>query len=200
MNSLFKNHLNIYNLYIIMSSKNEIYLKLFCKLCNKMYTSPSSLCNHNKKFHNNIQDTINISNDKCNQSVDKSNQYIEKSYKCNNCNKIYKHAQSKYKHQLSCKFKNNIIQPIAENTELIKLKKENEVFKNTILNILQQAKIHPKTLQLINNNNSINNILDNNEILDNNLNINNEFINFTQNTITFNDKHIKFFFITNKFI
>ena len=25
-----------------------------CKICNKLYTSQSSLCNHNKKFHSNI--------------------------------------------------------------------------------------------------------------------------------------------------
>ncbi len=25
-----------------------------CKICNKLYTIQSSLCNHNKKFHSNI--------------------------------------------------------------------------------------------------------------------------------------------------
>ena len=41
-----------------MSLKNEDQLKLFCKLCNKMYASQSSLCNHNKKFYNNKKDNV----------------------------------------------------------------------------------------------------------------------------------------------
>jgi hypothetical protein len=44
-----------------MSLNNEDQLNFFCKFCNKMYASQSSLCNHNKKFHNNnIANVINL--------------------------------------------------------------------------------------------------------------------------------------------
>ena len=35
-----------------MSIKSELINNLSCKICNKEYSSRSSLCNHNKKFHN----------------------------------------------------------------------------------------------------------------------------------------------------
>ena len=153
-----------------MSSKNEIHLKLFCKLCNKMYASPSSLCNHNKKFHKNNQDNnVNNVNDNVNNNVNDKKINVndvndKKIIKCEYCNKIYSSRFSKSNHKKICKFKNNNI--IENNTD-----KKIERLENTISElkelILQHAKIHPKTLQkinkqLINNNNSINNNSNNN--------------------------------------
>jgi prophage antirepressor-like protein len=211
-----------------MSLKNENQLKLFCTICNKMYASQSSLCNHRKKFHNNKEgNDINIkcsnksinqfnnqsnnqsnnqfnnqsnnqsinqfNNQFNNQSNNQSNIIIEKTYKCNNCNKIYKHAQSKHKHQKTCKFKNNnIIENNTNNNELVELKNTISELKKLIL---QQTKITSK-IQLKNNNIIVDSLNNTNKIINSNDNStnsnNNEFINFTQNLITFNDKHIKF--------
>ena len=165
-----------------MSSKNEIHLKLFCKLCNKMYASPSSLCNHNKKFHKNNQDNkVNNVNDNVNDKKINVNDVNDKKIiKCEYCNKIYSSRFSKSNHKKICKLKN--IQQITiintDNTD-----KKIERLENTISElkelILQHAKIHPKTLQkinkqLINNNNNNNSINNSNS---NNI-INNTYVKF----------------------
>ena len=69
-----------------MSSKNEIHLKLFCKLCNKIYACPNSLCNHNKKFHKNPKDNIVI--DITNNITNFNNNVNDKKIiKCEYCKK-----------------------------------------------------------------------------------------------------------------
>lgn len=35
-----------------MNEKSESINIFSCNICNKTYSSKSSLCNHNKKFHN----------------------------------------------------------------------------------------------------------------------------------------------------
>jgi hypothetical protein len=165
-----------------MSSKNEIHLKLFCKLCNKMYASPSSLCNHNKKFHknnqdNNVTDFNNNVTDFNNNVTDFSNKVTEINIKnniaCKFCKKKFNHRSNKCNHEKICKFKNNInnIDNI-NNTD-----KKIERLENTISElknlILQQAKIHPKTLQKINKQ-LINNITNTN----NGTIINNTYVKF----------------------
>ena len=130
-----------------------------CNLCNKYYASQSSLCNHNNKFH---KDNII---------------YCEpKQYNCSYCNKIFKMRQYKWKHEQSCKIKNNT----QENNNLQEIKKQNKHLIKTInelklqvsMIIKEKGKIHHKTLQKINNqlnsnnNNQLNNI--NNENIINN--------------------------------
>jgi len=147
-------------------------MNIICKYCNKEYSSQSSRSNHIKKYHN---DEINQTkpNDKPKKNFDKSNISLDKSdeYKCNYCSKKYKHFQSRWKHEQKCK---NINIEKDTNNSKIKLlenknaKIEKEIFKykkemDTLKNMLQKAlKIHPKTLNKINNqlNNSgtINNI------------------------------------------
>jgi hypothetical protein len=85
---------------------------------------------------------------------------IKKNYKCKNCIKIYKHKSSRSKHEKNCK---EIIDYKKENE---KLKSEIEKIKETQKKILHSLKIHPKTLQKINNqlNNNINNGTINNTI------------------------------------
>ena len=76
-----------------------------CKVCNKQYKTYKSLWNHNKKYHS-IYTPISISLYKPNISQDKSNINQDKpypNYKCTFCNKVYKHFQSRWKHQQICK-------------------------------------------------------------------------------------------------
>ena len=123
-----------------------------CKKCNKFYVSYKTLWEHNKKFHKNEPTATYQSNNQSDQSNNQSNQSDQandKFYKCNFCNNIYKHAQSKFKHQQICKLKNN-----NSESEIIELKKENEEIKNSLKElkelIVKNSKIHPKKLQKIN--------------------------------------------------
>ena len=184
-----------------------------CNICNKMYVSYKSLWDHNKKFHKTESVSTNQSNQYIDQSDNKSeNQSInestmqlniitnltsnqinnDKNYKCNYCNNIYKHAQSKHKHQKICNKKNTnyLISGINdENKNKIDLlEKENLEIKNSLNELkellLKNNKIHPKTLQKINknlinnttNNNNINNTTNN--TINNNTIINKTFVNF----------------------
>ena len=129
---------------------------------------------------------------------------IKNNIACKFCKKKFNHRSNKCNHEKICKFKNNI-----NNIDNINnTNKKIERLENTISElkelILQHVKIHPKTLQKINTNidTNIDILSQNNEIISNNFNntiieinnSNNEFINFTQNIITFNGKLIKFFF------
>ena len=140
-----------------MNENNES-IKIFrCNICNRNYSSQSSLCNHNKKFHtNNTQHNThhNINNTHHNNNINESD------YMCKYCSKIYKHQQSKSRHEKDCKIKlkNNDIK-----NNFKKLEQENIEIKNILKELLEKnCKIHPKTLQkinkqLINNNGTINN-------------------------------------------
>ena len=156
-----------------------------CNICNKIYASYKSLWNHNNKFHiNDVKNKFKLSqesaeskhkvsqesaeskhkvsqesydNNLC-KNIDMSEQYI---FNCKLCNKIYKHKQSKYRHERLCKN----IELKDDNKIIAELKKENLEIKNTLNELLKQCKIHPKTLQKINkqlingnvNNGTINN-------------------------------------------
>ena len=145
-----------------------------CNICNKQYSGYQSLWIHNKKFHisNNSISQPNNSMSQPNNSISQPNNSISQpniNYSCKFCFKIYKHQQSKSRHEKICK-NNNIL--VDENNLLKnKLSKMEDQMKD-ILN--KYAKIHPKTLQKINNN-LINN---SNNNTNNNNTINNTFIKF----------------------
>lgn len=61
-------------------------------------------------------------------------------FKCRNCNKSYKHKQGRWRHEQNCNEKINIPKQIYN-----KLKKEIEN------DLLKKLKVHPKTIQKINN-------------------------------------------------
>ena len=92
-----------------------------CNLCNKNYSSSNSLWNHNKKYHN-----LLVSNSKQNVSIDipkvskESNNNVI--YKCKFCNFEYKHKQSKWRHEKTCKNKDKLI--TVEKSEFDNIKKE----------------------------------------------------------------------------
>ena len=129
-------------------------MTVICKYCNKEYSSQSSRSNHIKKFHNN--ESEHLSSLSSNTS---SNKIIRKSsseYKCRFCNNTYSYIQGRWKHEKICEKSENIIknksideQKIEKiEKEMLEYKKEVEVLKNQLQKAL---KIHPKTLQKINN-------------------------------------------------
>ena len=81
--------------------------KYICIHCDKIYKNYKSLWKHNYIYHKSEDKPI-LSNDKSDDKpYDKpmiSQNEIKKidSYKCKFCNNIYKHFQSRWKHEQKC--------------------------------------------------------------------------------------------------
>jgi len=138
-----------------------------CNICKKIYKNYKSLWKHNYIYHkkgsqkNCQKNQVNVKNSQNNFNT---NIIIEDDkIRCSICNKEYNSRQAKWYHEKKCK-----VNKVKEDEEKIekkliemesKYKKEIDDLKNYIQ---QQLKIHPKTLNKINNqlNNSgtINNI------------------------------------------
>ncbi len=154
-----------------------------CDHCNKLYSSYKSRWLHIKKYHTLIL-SHNISHDKPNNKPNNKpnisqtdiliNKENDDKYICKYCNKAYKHFQSRWKHEQKCKIENK--NPIKFN----ELKKQNEKLEKQIeelkniqkeelkkfkMEIMKSMKIHPKTLQKINNQLNNNGIVNNNNIV-----------------------------------
>jgi len=149
-----------------MSEKVNLISEYKCILCNKDYSSQSSLCNHNKKFHKNNVNERNINVISCNTTVIPTN---TKEYKCTYCNKNFKMRQYRWKHEQKCKSK-------EETTKIQQLEETIKEMKEQFALILQEkGKVHHKTLKKINNqltNNTNNGNINNGQI------INNTFVKF----------------------
>lgn len=129
----------------------------FCKLCNKNYSSKSSLCNHNKKFHNNSTTTIcqengkkwKESGKKC-QENDK-NSPLEKTtnISCEFCKKIFNSRQGKNYHIKKCtiKLQRDKVEQQNRSDYEVKLKQEYELKLKS-----EEAKILKLKLKIQNSN------------------------------------------------
>ena len=178
-----------------MSENNESIKIYRCNICNKNYSSQSSLCNHNKKFHtkSNVAVCCGSVAVSCGSvavccgsvAVSCNSDKAAKKYVCSFCNRIFNHRSNKFNHEKICKHKNNNIDNKSEIVEI----------KNMLKELLQKnCKIHPKTLQkinnqLINNNNSNNN---------NGTIINNTFVKFGNEQLSSLLKHKDMLKIINK--
>jgi hypothetical protein len=164
-----------------MNEKVNINKDYICKICNKKYSSLSSLCNHNKKFHNiNSKHEVNISKHKINIGKHEVNISKHQINTCKYCNKIFSCKQSRWRHEKTCKHldTNKIDQLEEKNKELEET--INEMKEQFALIIKEKGKIHHKTLQKINNqlnnnNNNVNNNINNGKIINN---INNTYVKF----------------------
>ena len=153
-------------------------MEYVCKHCNKKYKSQQSRSNHYRIYHN-IK-----SNPKVTLESSKSNPKVTLNFACNYCEKKYKYKQGKYKHEQVCNNKTTLKE---ENNKIALLEKENMEIKNKLSELLKLCKIHPKTLQKINNqlvNGNINNINNSNS------NINNGTINNTVNIVKFGTEEL----------
>lgn len=127
-----------------------------CKICNKIYKSYKSLWFHNYKYHKSkvVQEVKDV--------IQKVPEVVQEKIITNNCkycNKSYANRHSKWKHQQKCEMK------------------EEKILED-INKLMKSIKIHPKTLQKINNE-LAKNIVNNNTV--NNNTINNNTINNTIN-------------------
>jgi hypothetical protein len=152
-----------------MDEKVNIKINFRCIICNKYYASKNSLCNHNKKFHTNLESKCSKNVQLCSKNVQKCS--INKSLQCNYCNKIFNNRSTKSMHKKICiKFdeleeKNNKINKLEETI--------NEMKEQFALILKEKGKIHHKTLQKINN--QLNN---NGKIITNINTINNTYVKF----------------------
>lgn len=118
-----------------------------CENCNKEYASRQSRWNHNKKCQVSLSKSILTDSSKSkSKSIlkNKSGESEVKIFNCSFCDKIYKHKQSKYKHEKICEYKNKEINKIKI------LEKQNEDMKLQLeelkLLIQKSLKIHPPDL------------------------------------------------------
>ncbi len=84
-----------------MNEKVNIEKEFRCKICDKTYSSASSLCNHNKKFHNKLNNTPIIHDN----TLDNTQIIHCKKYKCHTCKKTFNNFQNRWKHEKICKQK-----------------------------------------------------------------------------------------------
>ena len=150
-----------------MNEKVNIHLKYRCNICNKLYSSRSSLCNHNKKFHNLIAVNISKHDGQHKVNINKHDNIIVVN-SCKYCNKILSCKQSRWRHEKTCKTIEND-KTIDNENKIYELEQTINELKNQVSLILKEkGKIHHKTLQKINNqlNNQLNNI-NNGKIINN---------------------------------
>lgn len=137
---------------------------LICDFCNKTYASYKSRWLHIKKYHTNGDVICLPKNDVLPKSdvkmTSKNNNTKSVRYEnsvCKFCEKVLSDRKSRWKHEQICKKNDSEIETLKNiiydlKDELIKQRDENK-------NIMNTMKIHPKTLQKINNQitNNINN-------------------------------------------
>lgn len=145
-----------------MEEKVNDNIILRCNICNKVYSSKSSLCNHNKKFHKTNSPILlpkmggrlpNITPSVGERSPNVTTHEPLHKYSCILCNKILANRHSKWRHENKCNSKNDIDKQIKleeikleeikleENTKLQILKEEIRLKENDIkLQILKEEK------------------------------------------------------------
>jgi hypothetical protein len=128
-----------------------------CVTCNKIYSSMSSLCHHNQKYHPKDNNKIMLGNvSKCSSKmlgcvsecsskmlvVNNNENLLEinKSLTCESCNKVFKHRSSKSKHKQTCTPKID---------EIEKLQEEQKTHKEEQKKFIEQQKAFKEEQKLI---------------------------------------------------
>ncbi len=128
-----------------------------CILCQRVYSTQQSLCNHTKIKHNmtprrtvainanNTQTHTQKEANEANEKIQNTGNNTTNIFKCNYCDNVYKHRQSKTKHMRKCTYKKtglsleSLQQKINElenknielEKEMHKLKSNNKTINNT---------------------------------------------------------------------
>lgn len=132
--------------------------KIKCSVCNNEFSSMTSLSNHCRNIHN----------------IKKS---TEKKYDCRHCSKEYLTRQSRWKHEKTCKIKqeNEMEKIKEENERLLKEKNEkNEEIIKLQKKLLNSKRMDTKTFKAVNKilmersyRNSQNNNINSNNVINN---------------------------------
>jgi hypothetical protein len=107
-----------------------------------------SIVNNPKVIQSNLVSNPNV--------IQSNHSKNKEEYMCKYCNKKFQYRQGKWKHEQKCKEKDN------KNDKMEKLEKQIEELKDLIL---KSMKIHPKTLQKINNQLNNNGVINNNFVI-----------------------------------
>lgn len=81
-----------------MDEKVNTKSEFRCIICNKTYSSGSSLCNHNKKYHTNTINKCQVLSD----NVKLKCQVVSRKIICDVCNKEFNTRQAKSLHKKKC--------------------------------------------------------------------------------------------------
>ena len=179
-----------------MNEKSENIKIYRCNICNKIYVSNSSLCNHNSKFHkNNIvikksKDVINLPKKVINSSKDVLSLAIQKDIlKCTICSKTFQNKSNRYRHEKTCKTKLKVdkcLEIDKINAEKEKIQEEKELIKLKI-KLQSGLRLNTKTFKSLNkmlmNRSYYNNINSNNTTINNNIQNNINLIGFGKEEI-----------------
>ena len=179
-----------------MSEKQKIHLVDYnCKKCNKPFASHSSLCNHNKRFHNKkdivmtLPDTNANANMTLNSIVADTNKIVTTKYCCKFCKKNFSFRQNKYQHEKICKQKNLSDTQLTNIDAITDLKNKINELENKINNQIIPLNNQTNNGIINKNNGTINNTL-----LNNNNTVNNNAVTINQigkEPIVFKTKDIK---------
>jgi len=148
---------------------SKVITQYECKICNKSYASYQSLWIHNKKFHTTVILKTSRTSEKTSET---SENILKKNYNCRKCNKVFHNIKTRWSHEKICNC----------NTVMIE---KNQILKTDIVKINDQSNTIVK----------MNKSPNNNPIIQNNIFIQNPI---NDNTITFNDKKIKYFSYQNQ--
>jgi hypothetical protein len=138
---------------------------ILCQYCNKEYSSYSSRSNHVKKYH---PPNTTVNTPKTTISPTKTHQNCVNELQCEYCKKIFSRMDSKIRHLKNrCKKIININDIKID--DMSELRKQNDDMKkqlDELKDLIQKSlKIHPKTLQKINNQLNNNGIINNNIVI-----------------------------------
>jgi hypothetical protein len=90
--------------------KSEVKnIRYRCKICNKEYSSASSLWNHNNKFHKNDAHIMQTNDNIYDNIMTTSEKPTRNNVKCKFCHKILSHRNSRWRHEKTCKNKESKI-------------------------------------------------------------------------------------------
>jgi hypothetical protein len=128
-----------------------------CNICNKFYASYKSLWNHCNKFHKPVclKESENVKENVKNvkENVKNVKENVKKSLTCDFCYKIFNNRPAKCIHKKTCKSNHTQINEVETLKNTV-----NELKNQVALLVKENGKIHPKTLQRINNQlNNVNN-------------------------------------------
>lgn len=141
-----------------------------CEACDKKYKHRQSLYRHNRKFHTKNEHNITKKSSLYNHNIIKKTSFEAKintqslsKYKCNYCDKSYKHYQNKWRHEKKCKEDIKIEKEKIEkyNMELkkcnIELQKNNDELRQMVKDLINsKAKVNQTTFNKIRKQNNTN--------------------------------------------